>query len=109
MAVELKVPSFGESITEVVIGPWLKSVGDQVAQDENIVELESDKATFELPAASAGVITQILKQTGETVAVGDVIGYMDESGAAQSRETAQPRETTKTSDGAASQPAKPAK
>jgi 2-oxoglutarate dehydrogenase E2 component (dihydrolipoamide succinyltransferase) len=102
MAVELKVPSFGESITEVVVGPWLKSVGDHVAQDENIVELESDKATFELPAASAGVITQILKQTGETVAVGDVIGYMDESG------TAKPRETAQASDGEEAQ-AKPAK
>lgn len=103
MTVELKVPSFGESITEVVVGPWLKSVGDQVAQDENIVELESDKATFELPASSAGVITQILKQTGDTVAVGEVIGYMDEAGAAK------PPSVTQASDGAKAQAAKPAK
>jgi 2-oxoglutarate dehydrogenase E2 component (dihydrolipoamide succinyltransferase) len=79
MPTELKIPAVGESITEVVIGAWHKSVGDPVETDEDIVELETDKATFELPAPAAGVITKILKSAGETAAVGDVIGYVDEA------------------------------
>ena len=79
MPVELKIPAVGESITEVVIGAWRKSVGDKVEKDEDLVELETDKATFDLPAPVAGVITQILKKAGETATIGDVIGSIDES------------------------------
>jgi 2-oxoglutarate dehydrogenase E2 component (dihydrolipoamide succinyltransferase) len=79
MAVELKVPEMGESITEVQIGDWLKSLGEFVRRDEPLVEIESDKATVELPAPVSGTITEVLKQTGETAAVGDVIGHMEES------------------------------
>ena len=61
MALELKVPEVGESITEVMIGTWKKQEGDAVAADESIVEIESDKATVELPAPVAGSITKILK------------------------------------------------
>src|SRR5262245_52784389 len=78
MPVELKIPAVGESISEVVIGAWRKSAGEQVQQDESLVELETDKATFDLPAPAAGVLTKILKQAGETVAVGDVIGQIQE-------------------------------
>src|SRR5207344_407262 len=67
------------SVREVQIGRWLKHEGDAVAQDENVVELETDKASMELPAPSAGVLGQILKQEGEIVAVGDVIGYLEPS------------------------------
>ena len=77
MAIELKVPEVGESITEVMIGTWKKEVGEQVTADESVVEIESDKATVELPAPSAGVISQILKQAGEQATVGEVIGYLD--------------------------------
>jgi 2-oxoglutarate dehydrogenase E2 component (dihydrolipoamide succinyltransferase) len=80
MAVELKIPTVGESITEVHIGPWRKSTGDWVEQDEAVVELESDKATVELPSPVAGTITEILKKEGDTAEVGEVIGYVDESG-----------------------------
>jgi 2-oxoglutarate dehydrogenase E2 component (dihydrolipoamide succinyltransferase) len=80
MAVELKIPTVGESITEVHIGPWRKSTGDWVEQDEAVVELESDKATVELPSPVAGTITEILKKEGDTANVGEVIGYVDESG-----------------------------
>ena len=52
MAIELKVPEVGESITEVMIGVWKKNVGDSVSADESVVEIESDKATVELPAPS---------------------------------------------------------
>lgn len=78
MAVELKVPAAGESITEVQIGEWLKKVGDSVRRDENLVVIETDKVTVELPAPVDGVLTQIIIQNGQDAAVGDVIGYMEE-------------------------------
>jgi 2-oxoglutarate dehydrogenase E2 component (dihydrolipoamide succinyltransferase) len=80
MAVELKVPAVGESITEVLIAVWHKQAGDTVAVDETVAELESDKATLELPAPAAGVITQLLKQQGEMAQVGEVIGYIEAAG-----------------------------
>ena len=76
MPIELKVPEVGESITEVQIGPWKKQEGDVVALDETVVEIESDKATVELPAPMAGTITRILKAAGEQATVGEVIGLM---------------------------------
>lgn len=72
MALQIKVPAVGESITEVTIANWLKKDGDTVQLDEIIAELESDKATFELTAQSAGVL-KIVKQQGETVPIGEVI------------------------------------
>ena len=77
MAIELKVPEVGESITEVMIGVWKKNVGDPVSADESVVEIESDKATVELPAPSNGVVSAILKQAGEQAVVGEVIGYLE--------------------------------
>ncbi len=78
MAVELKVPAVGESITEVEIGEWLKNEGDTVAMDETIVMIETDKVTAEVIAPVAGTVTQILKKQGEVAQVGDLIGYMEE-------------------------------
>ena len=78
MTVELKVPPAGESITEVQIGEWLKKVVDSVKRDENVVVIETDKVTVELPAPVDGVITEILIGNGQDAAVGDVIGYMEE-------------------------------
>ena len=82
MALELKVPEVGESITEVMIGGWKKREGETVATDDPIVEIESDKATVELPAPTHGTITRILKASGEKAVVGDVIGYMEPAGSA---------------------------
>jgi 2-oxoglutarate dehydrogenase E2 component (dihydrolipoamide succinyltransferase) len=79
MSIELKIPEVGESVREVQIGRWLKREGDSVAQDENVVELETDKASMELPAPAAGVLGKILKHEGEMVGVGDVIGYLEAS------------------------------
>src|ERR1041384_7301146 len=79
MQIELKVPALGESITEVEIGDWLKKEGDSVARDENVVMIESDKATVELPSPNQGRLTKILKQKGSTASVGDVIAYLDDS------------------------------
>ena len=77
MAIELKVPEVGESITEVMIGDWKKREGEGVVTDESLVEIEIDKATVELPAPSAGTITKILKGSGEKAVVGEIIGYME--------------------------------
>jgi 2-oxoglutarate dehydrogenase E2 component (dihydrolipoamide succinyltransferase) len=88
MPVELKVPEVGESITEVQIAQWRKRVGERAEKDENLVEIESDKATVELPAPIAGTVTQILKQPGEKAQVGEVIGYMDGVGSAPAAKSA---------------------
>jgi 2-oxoglutarate dehydrogenase E2 component (dihydrolipoamide succinyltransferase) len=70
--VEMKVPAVGESITEVTIGTWAKKNGDLVEPDEVLVEIESDKATFELTAENRGILTIVAKE-GETLGVGDLI------------------------------------
>ncbi|HEV3137339.1 MAG TPA: 2-oxoglutarate dehydrogenase complex dihydrolipoyllysine-residue succinyltransferase [Pirellulales bacterium] len=77
MPIELKVPAVGESISEVQIGQWLKGEGQRVEKDENLVEIETDKATVEIVAPVSGTISKVLKRTGETAAVGDIIGYME--------------------------------
>ena len=79
MAIQIKVPTVGESISEVTIANWLKKDGDAVQMDEVIAELESDKATFELTAQNAGVL-KIVKQQGETVPIGEVIAEINENG-----------------------------
>jgi 2-oxoglutarate dehydrogenase E2 component (dihydrolipoamide succinyltransferase) len=78
MPVELKVPQSGESITEVQIGQWRKSAGDYVELDEVLVEIETDKASMELPAPVSGTLTKILKGNGAEAAVGDVIALIEE-------------------------------
>jgi 2-oxoglutarate dehydrogenase E2 component (dihydrolipoamide succinyltransferase) len=89
MPIELVVPTAGESITEVQIGEWLKNEGDLVQRDEAVVELETDKASMELPAPASGVLVRLLKRRGDTANVGEVIGYIDEAGSAgQSRSAA---------------------
>jgi 2-oxoglutarate dehydrogenase E2 component (dihydrolipoamide succinyltransferase) len=81
MAQQVKVPTVGESISEVTIANWLKNDGDVVKMDEVIAELESDKATFELTAPQAGVL-KITKQKGEVVPIGTVICEITDNGAA---------------------------
>jgi len=101
MPVELKVPEVGESITEVMIGVWKKREGDAVATDDAIVEIESDKATVELPAPAPGTVTKILKGSGEKAVVGEVIGFMEPAGAAvpASTPSSQPVVDVKRQDG----------
>jgi 2-oxoglutarate dehydrogenase E2 component (dihydrolipoamide succinyltransferase) len=79
MKIELKVPEFGESVQQVQIANWKRRQGDQVQRDEELVELETDKATMELAAPAAGIISEILKQTGEVAQIGDVIAVIDDS------------------------------
>ena len=78
MAIQVKVPTVGESITEVTIANWTKKDGEVVQMDEVIAELESDKATFELTAPKAGVL-RIKKQQGETIPIGELICEIEES------------------------------
>jgi 2-oxoglutarate dehydrogenase E2 component (dihydrolipoamide succinyltransferase) len=82
MPIELKVPEIGESVKEVHIGEWHKAEGDRVEADEPLVEAESEKATFDIPAPVAGVLSRIMKHSGETAQVGEAIAYIDEGGAA---------------------------
>ena len=77
MTIEVKVPEVGESITEVEIGDWLKAVGESVQQDEDLVVIETDKATVEILAPQTGTLRKILKGSGETARVGEVIGHLD--------------------------------
>jgi 2-oxoglutarate dehydrogenase E2 component (dihydrolipoamide succinyltransferase) len=81
MAVELKVPPVGESISEVQIGTWLKREGESVARDEVVVTIETDKVTVELPAPVSGVIRQIVVGPGGDATVGQIIGFMEEGAA----------------------------
>src|SRR5688572_21950230 len=83
MAIELKVPEVGESITEVEIGDWLKRKGETVQKDEPVVTLESEKATVELPAPAAGTVSEVLKKKGDTAKIGEVIAYIEHNGQGQ--------------------------
>jgi 2-oxoglutarate dehydrogenase E2 component (dihydrolipoamide succinyltransferase) len=77
MLVEVKVPQLSESVAEATLLSWHKKVGDAVARDENLIDVETDKVVLELPAPLGGVITQILKGDGGTVVSGEVIAMID--------------------------------
>ena len=81
MAQQVKIPTVGESITEVTIANWLKKDGEAVKMDEVIAELESEKATFELTAPQAGIL-KITKQKGEVVPIGTIICEISDNGVA---------------------------
>ncbi|UZD21027.1 2-oxoglutarate dehydrogenase complex dihydrolipoyllysine-residue succinyltransferase [Algoriphagus halophytocola] len=103
MSKEIKVPAVGESITEVTIGQWFKNDGDEVQMDEVLCELESDKATFELPAEASGIL-KIKAQEGDVLEIGAVICEIDEAGtpgkSAPSKESESTPKTEEKSSGA---------
>ncbi|MDB5773410.1 MAG: odhB [Burkholderia sp.] len=74
---EVKVPQLSESVAEATLLQWHKKVGEAVARDENLIDIETDKVVLELPAPNAGVITEILKGDGSTVVAGEVIAKID--------------------------------
>ena len=80
---DIRVPTLGESVTEATIGKWFKQPGDAVAVDEPLVELETDKVTIEVPAPAAGVLGEIAAKDGETVAVGALLGQIQDGAAAK--------------------------
>ncbi len=91
MSTEIRVPTLGESVTEATIGQWYKKVGDAVAADEPLVELETDKVTIEVPAPAAGVLEAIAANPGDTVDVGALLGAI----AAGAGAAAAPKQETK--------------
>ena len=76
MAIEIRVPALGESITEATVGKWFKKAGESVQADEPLVELETDKVTLEVNAPSPGVLSEIVAETGQTVAIGALLGQV---------------------------------
>jgi 2-oxoglutarate dehydrogenase E2 component (dihydrolipoamide succinyltransferase) len=85
---EIRVPTLGESVTEATIGRWFKKAGEAVAVDEPLVELETDKVTIEVPAPSAGVLGEIIAKDGETVAVGALLGQINDGAAGAAKPAA---------------------
>ncbi|EKP04729.1 dihydrolipoyllysine-residue succinyltransferase, E2 component of oxoglutarate dehydrogenase (succinyl-transferring) complex [Leptospira kirschneri str. 2008720114] len=97
MSVEIKVPEMGESITEATIANWVKKEGESVKQDEILLELETDKATMEVPAPSSGVLQKIHKKAGETVKVKEIIGLIDSTATATVSSSPSPTNSAQTS------------
>jgi 2-oxoglutarate dehydrogenase E2 component (dihydrolipoamide succinyltransferase) len=91
MASEIKVPTLGESVTEATVARWLKKVGDSVAMDDPLVELETDKVTLEVNAPAAGTLAEIIVGEGANVAVGALLGRIGE-GAAKATPAAKPQQ-----------------
>jgi len=81
--IEVKVPQLSESVAEATLLQWHKKVGEAVARDENMIDVETDKVVLELPAPAAGVIVQIIKGDGTTVVAGEVIAILDTDASAQ--------------------------
>ncbi len=97
MATEIKVPVLGESIVEATIGKWFKQVGESFAVDESLVELETDKVTIEVPAPSAGTLSEIFAKEGENVEVGALLAIIEEgAGKAATTKPAAAAPATKT-------------
>ena len=95
MAIEIRVPTLGESITEATVGKWFKKPGDAVKADEPLVELETDKVTVEVPSPGAGTLSDITVKQGETVAIGAILGALSEGGAAAKTDAPAKKEAPK--------------
>jgi 2-oxoglutarate dehydrogenase E2 component (dihydrolipoamide succinyltransferase) len=89
MAIEIRVPVLGESVTEAIVGEWRKKPGDTVVLDEMLVELETDKVTVEINAPASGVIAEIKAEEGATVEVGALLGAINEGEGAAAAKPAQ--------------------
>ena len=94
MTVEIRVPSLGESVTEATVAKWYKQIGDPVAADEPLVELETDKVTLEFNAPASGVLAEIVVEEGGEVEVGALLGSInDEAAVGRRRARSRPAET----------------
>ena len=91
MAIEIRVPTLGESISEATVGKWFKKAGEPVRADEPLVELETDKVTLEVNAPGAGVLSEITAETGQTVAIGALLGQLSGGATAPPRRRLRPR------------------
>ena len=104
MSIEIRVPTLGESVTEATIAKWLKKAGDAVGVDEPLVELETDKVSLEVPAPSAGVLSEILVEVGSDVSVGAVIGRIEAGAGAAAKPAAAKAEAREQAAGEGSGP-----
>jgi 2-oxoglutarate dehydrogenase E2 component (dihydrolipoamide succinyltransferase) len=77
MLIEVQIPQLSESVAEATLVSWHKNVGDAVARDENLIDIETDKVVLELPAPAAGILVEVLKGNGDTVVSGDLIARID--------------------------------
>ena len=84
MTIEIRVPQLPESVADAGIAAWVVNVGDYVEEDQNLLELETDKVVLEVPAPASGVLLEIKQEEGATVLGGDLIGIIDDSAAASS-------------------------
>ena len=107
MAIEIKVPTLGESVVEATVARWMKQAGDAVAADEPVVELETDKVTLEVPAPANGTLSDLVAAEGATVEVGALLAVMEE-GAAPVKTDAAPAKAAAAPAAPAPAPAKPA-
>jgi len=99
---EVKVPQLSESVAEATLLQWKKKVGDAVAQDEILIEIETDKVVLEVPAPSAGVLTEVLVGDGGTVVAEQLIGKIDSTAVASAAPVAAPKAATPAAKPAAS-------
>ncbi len=107
MAIEIRVPTLGESISEATVGKWFKKAGESVRADEPLVELETDKVTLEVNAPGAGVLSEIAAETGQTVAIGALLGQLSGGAAAPAAAPAPATATKAVSAPAAAMPPSP--
>jgi 2-oxoglutarate dehydrogenase E2 component (dihydrolipoamide succinyltransferase) len=101
VAVDVMVPTLGESVSEATVSTWFKQVGDTVQQDEMLCELETDKVSVEVPAPASGTLTEILAAEGTTVAAGGKLAVMSGASASASASAAAPAAAAATAPAAA--------
>lgn len=106
MAIDIKVPTLGESVTEATLAKWFKKAGEAVAVDEPLCELETDKVTVEVSAPANGVLAELAVDEGATVAVGTVIGRLNEGGAPAKTAAAAPAQKAEAPKAEAKAPSK---
>jgi 2-oxoglutarate dehydrogenase E2 component (dihydrolipoamide succinyltransferase) len=93
MTIEIKVPPLPESVSDATLVAWHKTVGESVARDENLVDLETDKVVLEVPAPVAGTISKIVAEDGATVVAGDVLAILEEGAVAAAAAPAPEKKT----------------
>ncbi len=85
MAQEIKMPNLGSDMEEGILLNWTKQVGEQINEGDVIAEIETDKATVEVPATASGTIIKLIGEPGATLTVGSVIGYVGAQGETRAR------------------------
>ena len=108
MTIDIVVPTLGESVTEAIVAKWFKTEGEAVAQDEPVVELETDKVALEVPASHAGTLAEIIADAGATVEIGALLGRIAEGTGAAAPAKPEPKAAEPASPPPAAAPAPPA-